>query len=430
MPVSYSVNQENTRFIRHKFLSLSPTSTTIYERTFDLQLNKYHVPIRVNEETGEIIDNKPPVFERHKGTLSDKGRRNLNRSVYTLLASVNENLLLSGEGKENITFATFTLASSQIKNITQNGIEYYATDKEIKRNCFNQLLIELKQTHSVDYNVWVAEKQLNGSIHFHVLLDRRIDYSWLRSRWNFIQNKYGFVDRYQSNMIKQYGKKYNKISRNKYFLFRCNNDTSKVGFNKAKKIINAYKNGLSTSWSNPNSTDIESLRDIENVASYLSKYMSKGYGHTDNEMKQQISKIAGKMEINDIVAKSFYQIEGRIWQCTQNISKARKCIIEAEDTMLEELTYMQTEIKNLKVFVEDRFTTVLHKFMQLFTHTNEIYHHYVNHIKAHYFNNIRYNLFDTDYSPCGVWLSPEPIQAVLPQIIQKVEKYYQPKISF
>jgi hypothetical protein len=98
--------------------------------------------------------------------------------------------------------------------------------------------------------------------------------------------------------------------------------------------------------------------------------------------------------------------------------------------MLEELTYMQTEIKNLKVFVEDRFTTVLHKFMQLYTHTNEIYKHYVSHIKAHYFNHIRYNLFDYNYSPAYCGLSPEPFEAVLPQILQKVEKYYQPKISF
>lgn len=210
MAVAISYNKDNDRFIRHKFLSLSPTSTTIYERTFDKLEGCYHKTSKkveyVDEETGELntVDEviKPPVFTSHKGTLSDKGRRNLQRSIYTMLNMVNPDILIKNEHTDDVTFCTLTLPSSQIKSIKSTGIEYHATDKQIKRVAFNSFMTIIKEKFEVKFFVWVAEKQLNGSIHFHILFDRKIDYRSIRDIWNSCINNLGFVDRYSDKMKK------------------------------------------------------------------------------------------------------------------------------------------------------------------------------------------------------------------------------------
>jgi len=400
MSVAFSTSKDNDRFIRHRFLSLSPTSTTIFERTFDLLLNKYHQPIRVNEETGEISEIKPPRFDKHKGFLSDKARRQLSRSVYTLMGLVNENILIDGEHKDKITFATLTLASPQIQSISEHGINYFATDTEIKSKCFNQLMTELRTEKEVDNYVSVCEKQLNGSIHFHILLDRRIDYEWLRIRWNSLQNKFGFVDRYAQKM--------SQLTKEQYFALRTKEYKNKITNKDLKKIQNAWDYGQKTNWQNPNSTDIESLKGVDNIGAYISKYMSKGYGHTSSELKAEISKYAAKIEMNDIIVKSFYQIQGRIWSCSQTVSKARKCIVEAEDYLIDDIENLVSKVKNIKIFSEDRFTTVLHNFKHIYTYCNEIFKYYTNHLKATLHASILH-LFNRDYS--------NHINSVLPSLL-------------
>ncbi len=34
----------------------------------------------------------------------------------------------------------------------------------------------MKKSYQVDYYVWKAEPQKNGNIHFHILMDRWVDY--------------------------------------------------------------------------------------------------------------------------------------------------------------------------------------------------------------------------------------------------------------
>ena len=122
VPVQYS--KDNDRFIRHSFLSISPTSTTVFSRSFDKVTNKYYQPCNIKEtvdtETGEIITTeetiKPPTFKKHIGTLSDKARRQLNRSVYTLISMVDEKILIDGENKEKITNKSIEIAPQEINN--------------------------------------------------------------------------------------------------------------------------------------------------------------------------------------------------------------------------------------------------------------------------------------------------------------------------
>ena len=72
-----------------------------------------------------------------------------------------------------MAFITLSLSSTQIHS-----------DNEIKEKCLNQFLIEIRKRYRVKNYIWRAEKQKNGNIHFHVVIDKFIAWSELRDRWN------------------------------------------------------------------------------------------------------------------------------------------------------------------------------------------------------------------------------------------------------
>ncbi|NDV46021.1 hypothetical protein D0T49_03070 [Paludibacter sp. 221] len=364
------------RFVPVSFASISATSTTLYTRRFDLLLNRFCVPQRKLDD-GTIEEVKPPIFKEHQGGLSSKASRNLRKSINTLLIGVNEEILLSGKGKENVTFATLTLPSSQFKSFDTNKVEYYATDKEIKRNCFNQLMTELKQTQGVNNYVWVCEKQVNGNLHFHILFDKRINWEWLRTRWNGLINKYGFVDRYQERF---------KSMNFEQYVSYCTNG-KKADEKRLNQLKKAFDFGQKTNWKQPNSTDIQALKKVNNVAAYISKYMSKGFGHSESKIKKYASALSAKYNLTDNDIRKIYTVEGRIWQCSQVIAKARKCISYCEVDFIPELDNLIETEKDIQVFKEERFTTILHTIKQLKQKCNSIYETFLSHIRK-YFNGM------------------------------------------
>jgi len=67
---------------------------------------------------------------------------------------------------------TLTLAAKQIES-----------DNQIKRKYLNNFLIQLKKEHSGILYLWVAEKQKNGNIHFHIMADRWVSKIWISRVW-------------------------------------------------------------------------------------------------------------------------------------------------------------------------------------------------------------------------------------------------------
>ena len=117
-----------------------------------------------------------------------------------------------------MTFITLTLCSEQVHS-----------DQEVKRLMLNRFLIELQRYHGVKKYLWVAEKQKNGNIHFHICIDQPIWWTKIRDRWNAIQASFGYVDSFE----------------------------------------NKYKHR------NPNSTDIHALDNVDDPEAYLVKYLCK-----------------------------------------------------------------------------------------------------------------------------------------------------------
>jgi len=150
-----------------------------------------------------------------------------------------------------INFITLTLASKQVHS-----------DNEIKSQCLDHFLTELRQFSPGISYIWRAEAQANGNIHFHITTNRFLPWNVLRNKWNRIQNKLGYIDRHQETMKERF---------KHGFQF---NPNSKM-YGDYKTQLKRFKSGLKHNWRQPNSTDVHSVHKIKNVAAYLSKYCTK-----------------------------------------------------------------------------------------------------------------------------------------------------------
>jgi hypothetical protein len=151
-----------------------------------------------------------------------------------------------------LCFVTLTLPATQVHD-----------DRDIKRQCLTEMIkVMIKQFKVINY-VWVAEKQKNGNIHFHLIIDKSISHTELRKHWNRLLNNMGYIDRYRFNQ-KEFHKEGFKVRTN----LLKNWDIPQQ-----KK---AYFDGINSNWSNPNTTDVKKLDNVKNLYSYMMKYLSKG----------------------------------------------------------------------------------------------------------------------------------------------------------
>jgi hypothetical protein len=235
----------------------------------------------VSANTLRIINSE----RKANGGISVNARRKIMKALdYLLLLANNKVVHTRYVGRQfnfKIAFVTLTLPSTQIHD-----------DKVIIRKCLNSFLIEMKRFYHVNNYLWRAEKQKNGNIHFHLVIDKFIPWSELRDRWNRIVNKLGYVDRYRDEM-----KRWHSGG------FRVRAELlDKWDY---KKQVKAYKSGMANDWNSPNSTDIHSVRRINNVKAYVSKYMTKEPG------------VDGRT--GEIVAENIPQ-NGRVWGCNRELS--------------------------------------------------------------------------------------------------------------
>lgn len=217
------------------------------------------------------------VSKAHNGKVSENARRKINKAIeYLLFLSREKELPDTYNGKNylfKLGFVTLTLPSKQVH-----------TDKELKELCLNQFLIESKKKWNVRNYLWRAEKQENGNLHFHILVDKFIPWSELRDVWNRIVNKIGYVDRYRENM-----RAYHKGG------FKVREDLLKHW--SSANQLKSYNAQKVNDWNSPNSTDIHSIKKVSNIQAYISKYCTK------DEQSEGI--------------------EGRIWGCNEALSNVK-----------------------------------------------------------------------------------------------------------
>ena len=186
------------------------------------------------------------------------------------------------------TFVTLTLPAPQVH-----------TDNELKRQALRPFLQEIGRRFGARNYVWKAEPQKNGNIHFHILLDKFIPWPELRKLWNHYLQPLGYIDRYRERQQQKYkdGMVYEVRA-------SCKSTPAQQ--------LAAYAEGVRTNWSNPNSTDIHSLRSVKHIIAYISAYIVK----KANRRK----------------------IEGRIWDCTDNLRGLQMFEAQEDGRLLTALT--------------------------------------------------------------------------------------------
>lgn len=249
--------------------------------------------------------------KKTNGKVSSQASRKISRAIdYLLFMASDKNCPSKIHGKNfkfKISFITLTLPSAQIHS-----------DNEIKEKCLNQFFVEArKRWHVINY-LWRAEKQKNGSIHFHILCDRFIPWSELRDVWNRIVNKLGYVERYRTAMRDFHSGG-----------FACRKELLKHW--SYENQLKAYQKGKANDWASPNSTDIHSIKKVTDVRKYVLKYTSKDDPNGS--------------------------IEGRIWGCNFELSNIKGGVEVAYSSISNEINII-SQSGRFRIYKADYFTVM------------------------------------------------------------------------
>ena len=226
-------------------------------------------------------------------SISKSGKRNIINSVNSLFYHSKKRTIKLSSGKfiysYKASFITLTLPSKQVHS-----------DVEIKER-LNVFLQQLRQGYGVNNYVWKAELQANENIHFHLIVDKYINYNAIKYYWNKCIKPLGYID--------EYAKKFDKMSFNEYVNYRSGNcDINKrTYFDSYKK---AYFKGKETKWRSPNSVDVKSINNTKSLSHYLAKYLTKptNVGDDDNENSMLLERV-----------EKF----GKLWSRSQSLSRLK-----------------------------------------------------------------------------------------------------------
>lgn len=311
-------------------LSISPSGLCVYNDYLPSRSRRHLLA----DEDDLIAERPEPIRKRpatnlHDGTISPKARKRIDRAIKWLLYLSPSRKVYNRDSKKwvkyRVCFATFTLSAPQRHS-----------DNDIKRLLLYQLLDELRKRYNVTHYVWRAEKQSNGNIHFHLLINKFIPHTSLRIMWNRIQNKLGYVDDYSAKMsttIHNFTDYYNMfISQGTYI-----------------QLMRRYTIGKATGWRNPNSVDIHGTRHVKNIAAYILKYMAKDLAKeypTPSDIPEQL------------------KVTGRLWGLSTSLSQLKTITVPITAAITDELNKVITWAKD-NVLRKDYFTYIRINFRRL-----------------------------------------------------------------
>lgn len=156
-------------------------------------------------------------------------------------------------GKINFTFLTLTFVNDVTDN---NGMDI-----------FNKFFTQLRERYGLINYVSVSERQNNGRIHFHILLDLQLPILYINSLWAKQQFESGIIhEQNEIFLIEKYGKGVSALHTAGMY----------------KQVQEKY-NGL----------DVKSVTTADGISCYLTKYVTKNDGF----------------------------FECRTWTCSQSVSK-------------------------------------------------------------------------------------------------------------
>lgn len=201
------------------------------------------------------------------------------RSVY--------NPIIQRHQKLKLSFITLTI-SDNYRNYTA---------KQAYQDLLRPFLQFLTKTKGLKLYIWKAEIQKRGQLHYHLITPTFIHYQEIRDKWNYLQLKKGYLDSYK--------KKYNSTD--------------------------------------PNSTDVHSMRRVKDAEAYLLKYMIKDPDQRDTSHKEK--------------KPDNIKFDGKVWDCSRILKETPYFTTELDPDLQAALRWQ--EQKGLIIRIQIDFATIL-----------------------------------------------------------------------
>ena len=289
----------------------------------------------------------------HNFKVSESARKSIIEKINWLYFMATPRYKKSIHGKEifnfRINFLTLTLPSKQVHPTSV-----------ITKECLNQFLTELKQTHQMENFIWRLEFQKNGNVHYHLVTDVFLDYVIVLKSWNRILSKLGY--------IQPYTEKHALMSLDQYCKAYSNN--GQTPFETLKK---RYARGRALSWKVPNTVDVKSVMGSKKIAFYISKYFGKK--DKSGTEKNELDNINNAMGL-------------RLWFCSRSLSKLKK-ISDFVPAFAIDLVSIVKQAKDLFVVVHEYCTSFFFSISEL-----------PNEIKGTIIKILREYCEEKKYKPC------------------------------
>ena len=149
----------------------------------------------------------------------------------------------------------------------------------------------------------------------------------LQRQWNRILDKFGYVKIYKEKFINMRFDEYRKYMETHY------NSTY-------AQIKKGFDKGVANKWSNPPSTQINSLIDVGNISGYISKEMTK-----QNQLSPE----------GENQSKWPFPLAGKNWSCSQEITAKSFISTDIPASCYSELQSLQSRFKD-KEYKNDYIT--------------------------------------------------------------------------
>lgn len=226
-----------------------------------------------------------PESNKASGKLSRKAKSKMNNAINWLHFLSEKQVYYSKKTKQThklyINFITLTLCSRQMHD-----------DKYIVNRMLKPFLKWIKRQGN-DLYVWRAEVQSNGNLHFHITSNRFLHWQSIRNKWNSIMNRHGYIREY---------------------------------------IQSGGDN-------NPNSTDVSGVKNIEQLAGYMVKYMGKPaienyctrYMCLDDKPKQRFALAVLALAKDGTYITVRRDVTCKVWSCSTELQNKRITITEMDE---------------------------------------------------------------------------------------------------
>jgi hypothetical protein len=193
----------------------------------------------------------------YSGNVTNGVKKRINKSVDLLILKSPKRYIFNPITKKRQPFTLnfITLTVSSIKLIS--SVEGY-------ENLLKPFLRKLRSNcdSNVSY-IWKCELQERGQIHYHITCNQFVHLEWIKNTWNNLQRQNRYLDHYA-------------------------------------KLHKTFS---------PNSTDVHAVWKVKDIASYLSKYLSK----TDKSQA----------------------LKSKVWDCSKDLKIKRYSFIPNQDFIIK-----------------------------------------------------------------------------------------------